>query len=57
MTLANGKQFLQVFRELPFWRMLKLQIKTTNFLFSVALTIFTFSRKVKLRVLSSLTKK
>ena len=57
MTLANGKQSLQVFRELLFWSMLKLQIETANFLFSVALTIFAFSRKVKLRVLSSLTKK
>ena len=57
MTLANGKQSLQVFRELPFWSMLELQIETANLLFSVALTIFVFSRKVKLRVLSSLTKK
>ena len=38
ITLANGKQFLQVFRKLPFWSMLKLQIETTSFLFSVALT-------------------
>lgn len=46
-----------MFRKLPFWIMLKLQIEATNFLVSVALTIFTFSRKVKLRVFSSLTKK
>ena len=36
--------------------MLKLQNEIAYFLFTVALTVFTFSRKVKLHVLSSLTK-
>ena len=43
VTLANGKEFLQVFRKLPL-SMLKLQIEITYFFFIITLTVLTFSR-------------